>query len=638
MSIGDLKSLLLFWENLAKNHRYRPYLTERDFQTFRRRGEHEGFTFLTTALPSIGRALDSFHATTAWECPPDFSSEEVTISRSFDGNTVIVNRYRDHEKSPEIEISCETSITRIPHFLGYAIDCALSGDSLAVDCVRQLTYVFYKLEVTHDKSKEAEFLVNFKRVDESLACTFTADDTESSALILHMRGIISRILCNTDPLDIRPCHGGGATACHTPNWEKWHKLKYYPKLDAIFSYSDYFFLSYTHLADEMGLLENSQDMCVPRARVVLVPKDSRGPRVISCEPAEMMFIQQGLMRKLYEIVESHPLSRGQINFTDQSINNSLAKLASEKNHLATIDLTDASDRVSLSLVRQVFPENWVKCLEACRSEETTLPDGSVVKLNKFAPMGSSCCFPVEALVFWASAQAAIHMNQVRMMNREGLNLTAISTCPVYVYGDDIITPSNYAGVVVRGLERIGLAVSPNKTFVDGPFRESCGGDYHKGYDVTPVRMRKIPSIQGTGVCTTADLANSLVAKFGYTDALLNVQLLEQTLGYVFPRTELPLPGTIRISPRASNDVFFCRRYNKNLQRYEHRVLSLASKVLTKQSPDWGEVLRKDLQVKALADEPDSYSHWSVPVDARLKPGQYADTHSARQKWGWVWLG
>jgi hypothetical protein len=649
---GDLKSLLLFWENLASNRRYRHYLSESDFQTFRERADNEGLPFLTVALPSIGKALDTFHATKQWKAPEHFKCDG-------DG---------------------------IPVFLGLPIRLAIDGNSVAVDCVRQLTYVFYKLEVQHADDQVAAYLNQFVNTDEDIgrfdyAASYPIrwDRFDSSvpgyntigSLIEEMQGLIRRVLCNTDPLDIRPCHGSGATACRTPNHKKWSSIRYYPKLDQVYDYSSHFFYSPSHLVDDLAKLEDAQH-ADPCARVCLVPKDSRGPRVISCEPAELMFIQQGLMRKLYETIETHPLTRGRINFTDQRINQQYARLGSINNLYATLDLKDASDRVSLDLVRRVFPPNWVEAFEACRSEFTVLPDGRKVKLNKFAPMGSACCFPVEALVFWACAVATLknrrRLHAIRRFHERysyqafdaemescaafelkdkqssigknlGRELSIIERWnpDVLVYGDDIICDADHAHHVMVGLEAIGLLVNRDKSYVDGPFRESCGGDYHNGYDVTPVRVRKWLSSVGTGLQAGADLANELIAKFGYEEAHRVIRVIEDAVGYLYPRTDMDIPMSIRTSPSASNDAHFKRRWSSDFQRYEYRCLTLRHKVLTCREPDWFELLRKELS-RDRAPAQVKYINPLAIEERNLLPGQYAVSHSARKKWAWVWLG
>jgi len=591
MSIGSLKSLLLLWKNLAINRRYATLVDLEDIETFEKRACNEGLSFLTTTLPTLGKALDSFHATGAWTPPDHFKTD-------WDG---------------------------IPLFLGKAIRFALDGNSRAVDCVRQLSYIFYKLEVDYSDEVVADFLSKFEENDRTLNDAMDMDNAFTLSILRRMNLTIRRILCNSNPLDIRPCHGSGATACRTPNWDKWHLLRYFPKLDAVYSYPEYFFYSPSHLVDELQMLKESNES-VPRARVCLVPKDSRGPRIISCEPAELMYIQQGIMRRLYEVLENHPFTRGQLNFTDQKINRDMAKTSSISGKFATLDLSEASDRVSLRLIRHVFPPNWVEALEACRSEETILPSGKVIKLNKFAPMGSSCCFPVEALVFWACAEAVRHIKHPR--NKDD----------IYVYGDDIIVSSVLADDIVMGLESIGLIVNKSKSYLKGPFRESCGGDYYLGSDVTPVRVRKFFSLSGTGLATSADFCNELLQKFGEADAKPLISIIEDQLGYVFPRSELPIPGTLRLHPSASNDVFYRRKWNFSLQRWEHRVLSLTSKALAKQPPNWGELLRKELQRDNVGGAAGKYQHWTKVIDAALEPGQYTDPHSVRNVWTWIWLG
>jgi len=623
MLIGGLKSLLPFWKNLASNHRYKPFVHEADLRYFERRFVNEGLTFITETLPLIGKALDSFHSTSVWTCPPNF------------GITRIIEDVDPAE-------GLIPFVYEVPLFLGDAIEAALNGDSLAVDCVRQLTYVFYKLEVDYGAEKVERFLINFRKIDQDLLSVFDSSHSFRDELLEQMGYLIRRILCNVDPLDIVPSHGGGATACRTPNWKKHHRaLVYYEKLDAVYPYSDYFFYNPTHLADEYERLRDSKPQSVPQARVCLVPKDSRGPRVISCEPAEMMFIQQGIMRLLYQTLETHKLTSGQINFLDQTVNRSLALAGSKDQSLATLDLSDASDRVSLELVRRVFPARWFKALEACRSEETMLPNGEIVKLNKFAPMGSSCCFPVEALCFWACAQAAQRiLGRLRYPPK------------VYVYGDDIVCDVNSFDAITRGLESIGLKVNVNKSYWRGPFRESCGGDYHNGMDVTPIRVRKFFSKSRTSIVTNSDLCNLLITKFGYDDAASLVSIIETEGGYSYPRSELLLPATIRIAPRACNEAFFRRRFNKNLQRYEYRILACISELKLRQPPNWEELFRKELCKSAFSidssylstlnrvvDESlDRYSNPLAIKDSTADPGWYTDPHSVVTKWVWTWLG
>lgn len=245
--------------------------------------------------------------------------------------------------------------------------------------------------------------------------------------------------------------------------------RYYRSLAERFPYEDYFFFNLSHMCDELRSYLSLEELDTPVAKVVLVPKDSRGPRLISSEPLEVQWIQQMLMANMVHTIETHPLTRGLVNFTDQSVNRRLALRGSteESNFLVTLDMKDASDRVHSTLVRILFPNTWVAALMAARSTATRLPNGEVVQLHKFAPMGSATCFPVEALIFWALSTATI----IDSSNSLTINGRAVTTTPfatlnmlfrglercgtpacdraVYVYGDDIILHREDYTVVER---------------------------------------------------------------------------------------------------------------------------------------------------------------------------------------------
>jgi hypothetical protein len=157
---GSLKSLLSLWENLALNQRYNSLVSFEDIETFQRRALEEGLPFLMQALPTIGKALDHTFATGKWVPPAGFKTRQVEILLA--DSTVL--RYT---LSPEWG-KAEVFSAHIPIFLGNAVHRALRGESIAVDCVRQLTYIFYKYEVRHEEHTVEEFLQKFKTTDASL--------------------------------------------------------------------------------------------------------------------------------------------------------------------------------------------------------------------------------------------------------------------------------------------------------------------------------------------------------------------------------------------------------------------------------------------------------------------------------------
>jgi hypothetical protein len=144
-------------------------------------------------------------------------------------------------------------------------------------------------------------------------------------------------------------------------------------------------------------------------------------------------------------------------------------------------MKDASDRVSWELVAYLFPGAWVDALYATRSPRTKLPDGTIVNLNKFAPMGSAVCFPVEALIFWALCVSVVSCTR---------NVSLVEARKsIYVYGDDIICNSEDQAVIREHLPKFDLMVNEDKCCVHKNFKESCGCDAYKGVDVTPTKIR-----------------------------------------------------------------------------------------------------------------------------------------------------
>jgi hypothetical protein len=109
-------------------------------------------------------------------------------------------------------------------------------------------------------------------------------------------------------------------------------------------------------------------------------------------------------------------------------------------------------------------------------------------------MGSALTFPVEAMVFLTIIFIAIekHLIGKGELRQQFSARDVLSFVDrVRVYGDDIIVPTDFAVPVAEELEAFGLKVNFDKSFWTGKFRESCGGDYYDGVDVTPIRCKSV---------------------------------------------------------------------------------------------------------------------------------------------------
>lgn len=429
----------------------------RDIATIARRAEHEGISFLTIALP--GFADDVFSAL-----------EEGSTSSFFKGL----------KKAPK---SCLPKL-----FIGltsYVFDS--TGTVLTHPCphalgaIRQLCYLLKKISLPCSEERTLKALVDYAITDQEVKNVIPEDFRGIGRCIVSM--LFPRPLLSDD---IIPHPGKGAI------WEKFPKFnqRYYSLVHA--SGLREFFGEALHTTSEEyifnGLVQEGVVYDAP-LRVTTVPKTLKAPRVIAVEPNWTMFYQQGLKDLLVETMESHALTKGHINFRDQSVNKVLALKQSVKKELATVDMKEASDRISNAAVIDVFSVNRFICdaLQATRTGEAYVPHLGVLSLNKFASMGSATCFPVEALMFFIGAITAMH-------RADGCHWTSSSirkySKKVWVYGDDIIIPVKYISAFTSLSTDIGWRLNSRKSFYRSAFRESCGCDAYEGLDITPTYLRQ----------------------------------------------------------------------------------------------------------------------------------------------------
>lgn len=217
------------------------------------------------------------------------------------------------------------------------------------------------------------------------------------------------------------------------------------------------------------------------SKTIFVPKSWKARRTISLEPATLMWLQEGVGDVVINYIKRpHYLSR-RYDPTDQVGNRDLAQDGSVLHNYATIDLSSASDSISLDLVWDWFRDSWLlKYIIATRAKYTILPDKSVYLLKKVAAMGNRLTFLIEVVVFAAIVECAIRSkgdDPRRSRYR--------------VYGDDIVVETKYAQAVIDRLQQNGFVVNESKSFISSePFRESCGGFFFHGYDVSPVFLSR----------------------------------------------------------------------------------------------------------------------------------------------------
>ncbi len=468
-----MKSLTALWKQVAAEvGDLCNVSTIRDFKTVAERFEHEGTSFLTITLTDFGKDLERSldRGRIADDCFAGFARHSG-LPRFLGG---FLQRVFDRKTGFLLSDPCKDSI--------YAI--------------RQLTLMFGKIELPCSDARNARALRKYIECEQDVR---EGDRTLDPSLLqdfgrvaLQLFGdVMSAVDLAVYQQALLPKHGSGATADKLRGNAKYSQAEWTTRLERYFPYGEYAIPNWRfyYLLESVDFLEPEDERPV---KVTLVPKTLKTPRVIAIEPTCMQYAQQALLDLIVPCLESDRKVGPMIGFKDQGPNRLMAEEGSRTGGLSTIDLSEASDRVSNLHVRtlvQHFP-HLLGALDACRSRKADVPGHGVHSLAKFASMGSAVCFPMEAMVFLTIAIMGVMRHRSLGPSTDVRRLHG----QVRVYGDDIIVPTDCVNSVIELLEAFSLKVNLGKSFWTGKFRESCGAEFYDGRDVSITRVRQqLPS-------------------------------------------------------------------------------------------------------------------------------------------------
>ena len=451
--------------------------TTMDIKTVQGRSKHEGLSFFTITLPTFGKDFQK-------------SLNDGLVSRdSFQGFSWRAG---------------------LPQFLGGFLEMVFdrtSGVLLdepsidAIHAIRQLTLIYSKVLLPCSDAREDDAMDGYVKCEQEVRdsdASLGIDDYANFRRVSNL--LFSSLFSEVDRKvyyeELVPKHGPGATADKLRGNAKYRQRVWTARLERYFHSGSYLFSSarsFNEHYDEISFLEPGEEMPV---KVISVPKTQKTPRIIAIEPTCMQYTQQALSEAIVQGIEERTVLDSLIGFADQSPNQEMAARGSRNGDLATLDLSEASDRVSNQLVREMlrdFP-HLQGAVEACRSRRARVPGHGVIRLAKFASMGSALCFPIEAIVF----TTLVFLGIEQKLNTRFTSIFQIKKYvgSVRVYGDDIICPVDCVYSVVESLEHFGARVGLSKSFWIGRFRESCGKEYYDGHDVSIVKVRRtLPTSQ-----------------------------------------------------------------------------------------------------------------------------------------------
>jgi hypothetical protein len=488
-----LKSLTSLWSITANELAVRCCTSATlDVKTVQSRFEHEGLWFLAVTLADFGKSFQR------WLDQGFVVSSDVPSFKQVSGRRTGLPAFLQGFLRRVFD-PCSGALLNDP-------------DTEAIFAVRQLTLMFSKIALPESPQKGdahagghrkvvaehrerlavEEFVQceqDVKEADDRLDPQYLADFKRMCALLYG--DMFAKVDRDVYWGRLTPKHGPGAVADKLSSNAKWNQRTWTARLQAVFPAEEFLisnFHSNVDLDEELNILEPGAEQPV---RVISVPKTLKTPRIIAIEPTCMQYVQQALKDAFLSAINEDGFLARVIGFTDQEPNRQMACAGSLSGDLATLDLSEASDRVSNQHVLAMM-EDWPHlsaAVQASRSRKADVPGHGVIRLAKFASMGSALCFPVEAMAFLAIIFLGIERELSAPLSRERVVNTFREQ--VRVFGDDLIVPRDYVLSVVDELHTFGYVVNVGKSYWTGRFRESCGREYYNGQDVSIVKVREV---------------------------------------------------------------------------------------------------------------------------------------------------
>lgn len=244
-------------------------------------------------------------------------------------------------------------------------------------------------------------------------------------------------------------------------------------------------------AEKLRSAQYGGPVTVAGNRLSFAPKNRDISRPTCTEPSLNMFFQLGLGALLAKRLKQY----FRIDLTDQPVlNKILAREGSQNEAYATVDLSSASDSVSSGMLSMVLPGQMKVWLDFVRSPYVQLPNGELEELHMISSMGNGYTFPLQTVLFSCAVAAVYDTLGIRLIKNRVTTVSGMKRkVPgnFGVYGDDIIVVKKAYPLLYRLLHILGFSVNADKSFVEGRFRESCGGDYFDGQPARGVYVKTL---------------------------------------------------------------------------------------------------------------------------------------------------
>jgi hypothetical protein len=555
--------------------------TSRDYKYISARIENEGLSFLTITLPNYAKDLE---------------------------------RALDHGKVESSHFLGYTRNGGLPRFLGGFLSqvfdrrtgCLLDKPNIdAIYAIRQVTMLFGKMELECSDERTRKAMRDYVKCEKDME--WYADiwyepqmDDYRLQFSRISRILFARVFTNVDQKiydgDLVPKHGPGSTADRILGNKKYVQNTWTQRLEEVFPLRENLVSNWTlqSRVDHINILEPGAEL---PTRVISVPKTLKTPRIIAMEPVCMQYMQQAILGDLSRATDADDIASWLVSSSSQVPNQDMARYGSSSGRLATLDLSEASDRVlNVHVETMLLDHPHLRAgVSATRSTKAHVPNEGIIPLVKFASMGSALCFPFEAMVFATVIFMGIERELKRPLTRSDVKRYRGK---VRVYGDDIIVPSRFVRSVLDLFDTFGFKVNVNKSFWTGKFRESCGKDFYSGEDVSVIRCRmEFPSTRRYAPGDSKEtLRSQQIASVVSLRNLLYMRGLWHTVEWLDEQIEriIPFPYVAPTSPALGRFSFLgydIEGWTNDTQRPFVKAAVLVPRIPSDYLDDYGALLK-----------------------------------------------
>lgn len=435
----------------------------------------------------------------------------------------------------DLSLDCHIpTSSRFGHGLDMLLD-PFTGDPRTVAKHALLRSLFKKSEVEVSDDAESETLQKFYAANN--ACLeWKLDLTEDLAVgysISYAKSLLAdwfepqsgtELVATMGSIESRARFGPGQSVGHGSR-----PTHYYFKVgDAPMTAGSPFVRSWYGLSTQNNPLCEAAEMArkarhgeielVEHGQLTLVPKSYASKRVVVTEPSCNVYFQLGLGDVIVDVLRKRV---GLDISVQQNHNAELARRGSIDGSYSTMDLRQCSDYIALGLAKYMFPKSLYQWVSKLRTPAVSRL-GEVTSLGMVSTMGCGFTFPLQTVLL-----SSLLLGVYKTLDIPIVRPSKGDPGNYGVYGDDIVVAQKAYNLLSRVITTLGLVVNSDKSFCDGPFRESCGSDWYAGRDVRGVYIRKY------GDVCTLNLQDfySIFNRLAIWSAKQSI-LLSATLGYL----------------------------------------------------------------------------------------------------------